>query len=163
MMIHFGSRPYGTCDVVPELFYVATWFGHLNYIPLIPLQSNIVLGRNGNEYQVFPIPLDFKSICLTWMRLGSFVAAAACLIASLVWIGDKGPTDNALVAMLFTFFFGFFYAYFMIYPRQTKPPYERACKIAQMVRLNEKGWAALNVLYGRDPFDRPPVPENPPR
>ena len=34
MYIHVGKTSYGTCDAVPELFYVSTLFWHFDYIPL---------------------------------------------------------------------------------------------------------------------------------
>jgi len=39
MVIVWGSRLYGKVDVVPGFFHVATRFGHVYYLPLIPTQS----------------------------------------------------------------------------------------------------------------------------
>ncbi len=43
-----GKMMYGTCDVVPELFYVGTFFFHINFVPLIPLGSHLILSKNGD-------------------------------------------------------------------------------------------------------------------
>jgi hypothetical protein len=39
MIIVWGSRLYGKVDAVPGLFHVATRFGHIWYLPLIPMGS----------------------------------------------------------------------------------------------------------------------------
>ena len=159
MYIHIGSHPYGTCDVVPELFYVATWFGHFDYIPLIPLQTNLVLGKTGNQYHVVKLPLSVKSILLAWSRVGTFAGIVTLGILGLIEYGDHHNAQDATLYWGSAALLGLLYAFLMIYPRKKMPSYERACQLAQFANLNDTGWAALNVLYGRDPFDRPtPAP-----
>jgi hypothetical protein len=158
MVIITGTRPYGTCDVVPELFYVATWFFHVNYVPLVPTQSNLVFGKQGDNYRVVRIPLSVKSIALAWIRTASFAGAIVCAILTLAALSDQWPQSDLLAAIAGAVFSATCFAFFMIYPRKKMPSYERACKLAQLAGLNDTGWAALNVLYGRDPFDRPVNP-----
>ena len=155
MYIVTGTKPYGTCDVVPELFYVATWFFHINHVPLVPTGSNLVFGKVGDNYRVVKIPLSAKSILLTWSRVGSFVAMAITGVMAGSEYADHGPSQDAIALATLALFSATMYAFLMIYYRRRMPSYERACKLAQLAQLNETGWAALNVLYGRDPFDRP--------
>jgi len=158
MYIHFGQKPYGKCDVVPELFYVATWFFHFDYIPLVPMGTRLILGQSGNTYHVINIPFSLKSLAYAWLRLASFGAMVGCAIAALTMIDDAqrfGDWTSVEMSAISAAFFGILFAFLMIYPRRKMPTYERACQLARHAKLNEKGWAALNVLYGRDPLEIP--------
>ena len=42
----FGQRFYGKVDQVPGLFYVATHFAYLNYVPLFPTATYLKQARN---------------------------------------------------------------------------------------------------------------------
>ncbi|HVT80907.1 MAG TPA: hypothetical protein VHM90_09640 [Phycisphaerae bacterium] len=155
MYLHFGQKPYGKCDVVPELFYVSTWFFHVDYVPLIPLHSKLVLEQQGSSYSVVDIPFSFKSMLYAWARTALFAALAVLVVVTCVSYSEHeraadavGPGVGALVC-------GGLFALVMIYPRKRMPSYARACQLAAHAQLNERGWAALNVLYGRDPLDRP--------
>ena len=155
MAIIYGQRPYGKCDVVPELFYVATWFFHVDYLPLFPTGSNLVFGKVGDQYRVVKIPMSAKSVLLAWGRIGTFIAAVATIIAAISEYGsDHGSTQDALGFATLALLSVTAYAFLMIYFRRRMPSYERAGKLAQLAGLSDKAWAALNVLYGRDPFDR---------
>ncbi|HEY4330788.1 MAG TPA: hypothetical protein VGN88_13690 [Phycisphaerae bacterium] len=160
MYLQIGQRPYGKCDVVPELFYVATWFFHVNFFPLVPLGSRLILSRTGSTYQTVRIPFSFKSLFYAWVRTAFFGA----MLAAAFWViitatDDRERRDTGLaIPIIVASFCAIVYAFVMIYPRRKMPSYQRACKLAQLASLNEKGWAALNVLYGRDPFARPDDP-----
>jgi hypothetical protein len=60
-----------------------------------------------------------------------------------------------LLPVTVALFCGIVFAFLMIHPRRKMPSYQRACQLAKLAGLNERGWAALNVLYGRDPLDPP--------
>jgi hypothetical protein len=156
-MIVFGTRPYGKCDVVPELFYVATWFFHVDYMPLIPTGSRLILGQSGNQYQVVKIPLSFKSILLAWARAAFCVAMIGTGFWAVITMLDakQARETGLLLPVMVALFCTAIFAFLMLYPRRKMPSYERACKLAAMAGLNERGWAALNVLYGRDPLEKP--------
>jgi hypothetical protein len=84
-MIIFGTRLLGKVDKVPGSFYVATKFFHINFIPLIPIESWIVTWRTGfglrGKWGGVRIPLDGKSILVAWLRclLMSGALAGGCL------------------------------------------------------------------------------------
>ena len=150
-----GERPYGKCDVVPELFYVATWFTHINYLPLTPLETRLVLGQQGETYRVIAMRLSIKSIFWAWSRtVSGGVAIIAGISALGSWVASPHP-DASGVQALVTAISGMYFAFAMLYPRRRMPSYARACKLAEIAGLDDRGWAALNVLYGRDPLDRP--------
>jgi hypothetical protein len=157
MAIVFGTRPYGKCDVVPELFYVATWFFHIDYVPLIPTGSRLILGRSGNSYQVVKLPLSIKSLFLAWARMAFCIGMIGTWWWAIMTIADPGMARDMGVVMriVVAVFTTLVFVFLMVYPRRKMPSYERACQLATIAGFNETGWAALNVLYGRDPLDRP--------
>ena len=152
MVIITGEKPYGTCDVVPDLFYVATIFFHFDYIPLVPLRSMLITRKQGGTYYGVQIPMSFKSVLLAWGRMGTFFAGVILWIIALVQMNDRfgdGGWAEALFALAATAVF----LVLMIVPRKRRPSYERACKLARLANFTPTGWAALNVLYGRDPLE----------
>src|SRR5262245_61154141 len=88
MIFIWGSRLYGRVDEVPGLFHVATRFGHLWYIPLIPMGSTVIFEKSGNSYRGVPIGLSAKSFLVAWLRAGLIVAAVLLGIFGLSGIGD---------------------------------------------------------------------------
>jgi hypothetical protein len=74
-MIIYGSGLYGKCDHVPGLFYVVTRFGHLYFLPLVPVQTYLVLdgSDSGDKFSGWPIGMSGKSVLLAWLRLALFI------------------------------------------------------------------------------------------
>ncbi|MDB5300067.1 MAG: hypothetical protein JWO87_1730 [Phycisphaerales bacterium] len=146
MIFIFGSRLFGKCDDVAGMFHVATKFGHVNFLPLIPMQTYIVLSRNGNQFRGVPIPLSAKSILLAWARVVSLVVAvvAACIAASVAnsyggeWIVPAGVAIVAGAGFVLT----------MWHRSCTKAGFARACQLGQIAGLNEHGFAMLQKHYG---------------
>ena len=68
MIIIWGSKLFGKTDEVPELFHVATKFGHLWYIPLIPLGSHLVLEESDEGWRGLELPMSGKSVRLATFR-----------------------------------------------------------------------------------------------
>ena len=91
-----------------------------------------------------PYPLRMRKSPVEWILRGLYSVVLYLLL----------PITVALFCALM-------YAFLMLYPCRKMPSYERACKLANLAGLNERGWAALNVLYGRDPMDRPGNPPGP--
>ncbi len=73
-MLYVGTRLYGKVDHVPGLFFVATSFGHVNFLPIFPQDSFLCLddgqGRN------ILIPMSLKSVLLAWLRAIGFVGGS---------------------------------------------------------------------------------------
>jgi hypothetical protein len=146
MFFIFGSRLFGKCDDVPGMFHVATKFGHINFLPLIPMQSYVVLARNGNQFRGVPIPLSAKSIVVAWGRVISLVIAvvAACIAlaafnsAAGEWIVPAAVSVIAAGGFVMT----------MWHRSCTKAGFARACQLGQMVGLSEHGFALLQKQYG---------------
>lgn len=81
-----GTRNFGKVSVVPNLFYVATKFFHINFVPLIPLGSSVILANSERESRVNgletrttflakAIPFSWKSFLMAYVRLTLWVAS----------------------------------------------------------------------------------------
>src|SRR6266851_1581556 len=81
-MIIFGERLYGKVDQVPGVFYVATRFLHIWFIPFAPSKSYLVVqdSQDSNRFTAYRIKASFKSIVIAWMRF----------LILLVFIGSAG-------------------------------------------------------------------------
>ena len=89
-MIIVGGRLFGKVDQVPGLFHVATEFFHVNFVPLVPTRSWLVMqgteksGLGGNSWRGIRLrSIRWGSVGMAWLRLGLVVAAAAFGFASL--------------------------------------------------------------------------------
>src|SRR5688572_6535514 len=83
-MIVFGARMYGRVDEVPGLFYVATQFFHIYYLPLVPMGSRLVLASDSKNPLVMPIAFSFKSLAIAWLR--AFMAFLVLLFGCLALV-----------------------------------------------------------------------------
>ena len=94
----YGQRLYGKVDHVPGMFYVSTMFFHVNYVPLVPLGSYVVLdGSDGDDsFQGTRVGLRFKSILAGYLRgwLGGatiFLALVASFSTTAFLLGKDVP------------------------------------------------------------------------
>jgi hypothetical protein len=94
MFIVWGSQLYGKTDEVEGIGHVATRFGHLYYVPLIPMGSQFITGHEGDNYFGAPIPLSFKSIGIAWLRTISVIAVIFSLV--MCFALDRGPMGGKL-------------------------------------------------------------------
>ena len=81
----YGSRLFGKVDVVPGMFWVATKCGHLNFFPLFPMQTYIVVSQQGTTWNGLPVGLSGKSFLVAWLRaccwLGMIIGGIMGLIS----------------------------------------------------------------------------------
>ncbi len=95
MFFIFGQRNFGKVDRVPGVFYVVTQFFHINFVPLIPLTTYLVLegSESGNGFKGVKIPMSFKSIVVAWGRwaliIGALITAAFGLISLLAGVSAR--------------------------------------------------------------------------
>ncbi len=86
LLIVLGTKRYGRIDDVPNTVHVATMFFHVMFVPLIPLQSQIVI--DGGQYADKGMALAkirWASVLMTWLRfwlvmgvLGALAGAFFC-------------------------------------------------------------------------------------
>jgi hypothetical protein len=128
MVIVWGTRLYGKVDHVPGLFYVATHFAYVQFIPLFPTSSYLILdGTEGSQgFQGVKIPMNGKSVLVGYLR-------AALLVLGLVLIGlgiaemsrDKLVGAALIVAGLACGLF------FLLSYKLTRPGPQRAVRLAR--------------------------------
>jgi hypothetical protein len=90
MIIVWGSKLYGKTDEVPNLFHVATKFGHLYYVPLIPMGSHLIFETNADGWRGVPIPFSWKSFLLAWTRAATTIGGFGLVLCALVVGLDLG-------------------------------------------------------------------------
>jgi hypothetical protein len=79
------SRLFGKVDQVPNICYVATEFFHIGYIPLVPLQTWLIIVGSETDVLIYEswkgvqIPRFWKSVVYAWVR------------APLLILGFGGP------------------------------------------------------------------------
>ncbi|MGD9855757.1 MAG: hypothetical protein AB7U20_12500 [Planctomycetaceae bacterium] len=148
MIIIFGSGLYGRTDEVPGLGYVATKFGHLWYIPLIPVGSHFVIQQSGNSWHGAPIPLSGKSVLIGWLRAALLVGIIFGGIATLIALfspNKAGAVEGAIVlaalivALVLTRRMRFF----------TSASYRRASQLAETLGFNAEARIILDLAYGQ--------------
>lgn len=86
-MIIFGTRCFGGTDTVPGVFHVTTKFFHIDFLPLVPCTSYLVLELRGEDGRVLQrateLPaLSCRSISIAWIRF----VATVIMIATFVWM-----------------------------------------------------------------------------
>jgi hypothetical protein len=106
MIIGRGTRLVGKTDVVPGLCYVRTQFGHFLWIPIIPLQTFVILhGSEGDgEFQGKPISMSFKSVLFGWLRTGAIFAGLIGIV--LLALGAIGYLNEQEMEALGSTIFG---------------------------------------------------------
>jgi hypothetical protein len=103
-MFHFGELHYGKVDVVPDLCHVATRFLHVNFVPIIPLGSEIVVTGTSESggVQRLKTALSLKSVLIAWVRAGLYLALTAGVIGGVIVTADyfqkrHGPSPGVLL------------------------------------------------------------------
>src|SRR5262245_8512037 len=148
MIVIWGTNRYGRTDEVPSLFYVITRFGHLWYLPLIPLGSYVLiegqLDAEGNPRGI-AIPFSFKSFLLGWLRAGTLVGAILLGIVGFA-TGKAGPSWNVLVIAAASLIACLWLTYSATCRRAS---YSRAVELARHLGMNEQGMILLELQFGR--------------
>lgn len=148
MVIIWGSGVYGKVDEVPRLFHVATKFGHLYYVPLIPLGSVVVLENSGDNFQGVNIPLSGKSIILAWLRAILVLGAIVGTIYGLVQIFEGSTSEG------FGFLIGAAVALGgWVYSKKARginrASYARAVQLGELLGISEEARLMIEVAYGQ--------------
>lgn len=145
MYIVWGTGLFGKVDTIPGLGHVATQFGHLYWIPLIPMESMFVIHDSSRERRGVKIGMSGKSILIAWLR---FTLGVTCF-ASAVWVGvnimDARPDWFKGIMLPIGTLVGFVATYFIF----GRASYSRACTLAEEVGLNELGLLRIEAAYRR--------------
>mmetsp|Transcript_33159 Transcript_33159/g.75007 ORF Transcript_33159/g.75007 Transcript_33159/m.75007 type:complete len:225 (-) Transcript_33159:174-848(-) len=152
-MIIFGTRMFGGTDAVPDLFFVQTKFFHVNFLPLWPIQTYLVL--QGRTTRAVAIPMSGKSIMVAWIRcIGGIVVLAALVLLMVAIFGDNdlgiAPAGKRPAAAAFVFFglsCGLQYL-LMTHGSLRRASHERAGELCSA--LGPTGGAALRRIVDRN-------------
>ncbi|NOK21685.1 hypothetical protein [Corallococcus carmarthensis] len=145
-MVIFGSRLFGKVDAIPGLGYVATKFGHINFVPLIPLEGWLVVAEEGNGWRGQAIGMSGKSVLVAWARFVFIVAGLISLVVGFVAFGDHEQTDAIVPGVIALACIGGLVAsYTWKWVTHASP--ERALEIAREVGMSEEGLEQLRRMY----------------
>jgi hypothetical protein len=145
----FGTRLFGQADRVAGLFCVRTKFFHVNFLPLIPLASYLILeekGGSGNR-GIELKKLRWNSVLLAWLRTPLWIACAVGSVIGLVTgLGIEHDWHAAAPALGLAAVTGA--AFYATY-RFSAASFERASELARMVGLPAEFTAALEQRFSR--------------
>jgi hypothetical protein len=156
MIVVFGTRMYGKVDQVPGVFYVATRFFHIQFVPLIPVGSFLVIdgSESDDNFQGVSVGLSIKSVFFAWLRafllLGGIIIGIIGVIALLAE-GKKGGFDLleaiAMIAACPVMLVGWWFSYRLAYAGP-----ERALRLA-----HRAGIPPEVIVEAFAPSGHPPV------
>jgi hypothetical protein len=99
MFVVYGTGLYGRVDVVPGLFYVATKFFHIFWIPILPLESHIVVEELDEGWRGVPIGMNGRSVLAGLLRglllRGGIGVVIIGIIAAAMASGDAAQMGLA--------------------------------------------------------------------
>ena len=145
MIVFYGTQLYGKVDKVPMLGHVATSFFYIQFVPLIPLGSYLVLEDGQGSIGV---GFSFKSLLVAWLRTALVFATFGLLVAGIISLGEQsipgmivsiGGAIFCVAAMVGSYFIPFI----------GQASYERAMALADQIGVKPEFRLTLDVHYGR--------------
>jgi hypothetical protein len=152
MIIIWGSKLYGKTDEVPGLFHVATQFGHLDYLPLIPMGSHLIFEESDDGWRGVPIGFSFKSFLLTWTRTAALIGMIGMVVASFVTIPDAwqlGNTREVMSTLGITLSICSVWWYLCFGKACRRASYDKAVHLAEKHQLGEQALILIDLHYGQ--------------
>jgi hypothetical protein len=133
--IVIGTDYFGKVDQVPECFHVGTRFFHINYIPLIPLGSMLILAKpdGGAGERGLDVALSWKSVLVAYTRAGIGVAAIALTVFTFFAFADTRHPGLGVPVLILAL--GGWGALWLSY-RLTHASRERAQEVAEAAGLD---------------------------
>jgi hypothetical protein len=149
MIIIWGSRLYGKVDEVPGMFHVATKFGHLWYIPLIPMGSHLIIEQTGRGWRGVPLGLSGKSVLAAWLRGAGIAGMVVSLIALAVTASDRHGKQGMIEAAC-VFAVSLAVTVFAFGSKALRrASYERASALGEKLGLSDEGRILLELKFQR--------------
>lgn len=153
MIVVWGSKLYGKVDEIEGVGHVATKFGHLFWIPLIPMGSYFVTEEERHTFEGAPIGLNWKSVLVGYGRVFS-VLFFLCGLAAINTLYN--PTEVADPEKMTTYYtmlvlgglsIPLFVASYA--PALSTASYERATELANTVGLDERLCTYIEYCYDK--------------
>ena len=145
MFIVYGKRLFGVVDQVDKAFTIQTLFGHVWYLPLIPMESWLVLaGSTDKQWRGVKLgSLSWRSVLFAWARLGLLALSVAAVIAGLGSASDsRGMVAPAAIAV--SSIAALIWSY-----RASRASYERAIALVREHGLGQQFEAVVETSFGR--------------
>jgi hypothetical protein len=146
-MIIWGKSLYGSVDKVQGAFTVRTLFGHIYYIPLIPIESWLVFeGSTSKQWRGIKLPgLHWRSVGFAWARGGLVALGASAAVYALTSMGNGNQGSVVLGAAVSAASFA---ALWWTY-RACQASYERALELVREHKLGDHFETVIEAAYGR--------------
>src|ERR1700761_815854 len=93
MIVFHGRRLYGRVDRA-DGSSIATLFFYIQFLPLIPLSSHLVLAEQGKQTRAIPIPMQWRSVLAGYVRAWSIPATFGLVVAALFATTSTHPREG---------------------------------------------------------------------
>lgn len=140
MYISWGTDLYGSVDEIPGVGHVATKFGFINYVPILPMGTYFVVAQTGDGWRGVDLPVSFKSILVAWLRTAAFIG----IISTGIWLAIEGfayrdnrPNDVLAAGVWFAACVCVMWAS-MKWRLLVGASYERAIEIADQIKAGDE-------------------------
>lgn len=151
MYISWGTDLYGSVDEIPGVGHVATKFGFINYVPILPMGTYFVVAQTGDGWRGVDLPVSFKSILVAWLRTAAFIG----IISTGIWLAIEGfayrdnrPNDVLAAGVWFAACVCVMWAS-MKWRLLVGASYERAIEIADQIKAGDEMRIHIEFVYGR--------------
>lgn len=146
MIFIFGTRLFGRVDAVPGRFHVATEFYHVQFLPIVPMQSWLITRQEGGSWEGVKIPLCRKSVTVAWVRGVAAITAFVAGLWALFEAGGKTDGEWQVPAALGLVAAAAFVAT-KVSRAITHATCDRACELARLAGYRERGIDEIRELY----------------
>ena len=154
-MIVFGKRNFGTTHEVPGVFHVTTNFFHIDFVPLCPIASYLIIdraisSRRGNLG--FAIPLNKKSMLLAYGLGAAWASFLISMICLIFFLNTYFPNKQAVLLSSLCLVGSLLLALFLYFSKMTrKATYEEAMELCSYVNASARPLIeqAINAKFNR--------------
>jgi hypothetical protein len=149
-----GKLMCGKVDQVGNLCYVQTEFFHVLFVPLVPLQTYLVMVQQDKDSpkQAVPLPLCFKSVLIGWARATAILAMIFSAMAGAVTFIDQAFSKLALLWTVA--FLGSMVAYWLTCCFNTAS-YDRAVQLGERLGIARSVIAEMYLAFPSPEVDAP--------
>lgn len=153
MIVIWGSKLYGKVDEIEGVGYVATKFGHLFWIPLIPMGSYFVTEVRSHDFEGTPIGLSMKSVLAGYARVAAILFFLGGLgAANTLFNPSEVVNHENILRLKITICLGILSVPIFIashLPSVYQASYQTACQLAHTANLDERLRVYIEFCYGK--------------
>ncbi|MCA9234111.1 MAG: hypothetical protein KDA44_01475 [Planctomycetales bacterium] len=153
MLVVWGSKLYGKVDEIEDVGFVATQFGHLFWIPLIPFNSYFVTRQESHHFEGAPLGLQWKSVLVGYGRVFSALFFLAGLAALNTIYGPGHDFDpakmNTYRTMVALGVFSIPLGIATQLPSMRRADDQEATRLADYLRFDDRLCARVELAYGK--------------